>query len=79
MKEAIIPEGLYAVTVHFGSSEEIGPTRDRWVNEWLPESGWLTDPSRPNYEPPNPFGYPAAFTISSNSCVSNDRSFDITV
>ncbi|MNI31474.1 Right origin-binding protein [compost metagenome] len=50
LQEYIIPEGLYAVTVHFGSSEEIGPTWDRWMNEWLPDSGWAADPSRPNYE-----------------------------
>ncbi len=50
LKELIIPEGLYAVTVHFGSSEEIGPTWDRWINEWLPNSGWEADTTRPNYE-----------------------------
>ncbi len=50
LEEYTIPEGLYAVTVHFGSSEEIGPTWDRWVQEWLPDSGWRADPSRPNYE-----------------------------
>lgn len=50
LQEYIIPEGLYAVTVHFGSSEEIGPTWDRWMEEWLPASGWRADPSRPNYE-----------------------------
>jgi AraC family transcriptional regulator len=50
LQEYIIPEGLYAVTVHFGSSEEIGPAWDRWINEWLPESGWEADTSRPNYE-----------------------------
>jgi AraC family transcriptional regulator len=50
LKELIIPEGLYAVTVHFGSSEEIGPTWERWIKEWLPESGWEVDTTRPNYE-----------------------------
>lgn len=50
LAELIIPEGLYAVTVHFGSSEEIGPTWDRWIEEWLPDSGWKADPTRPNYE-----------------------------
>jgi DNA gyrase inhibitor GyrI len=50
LKELNIPEGLYAVTVHFGSSEEIGPTWERWCNQWLPESGWTVDSSRPMYE-----------------------------
>lgn len=50
LSEFIIPEGLYAVTVHFGSSEEIGPTWDRWQKQWLPESGWEADVTRPNYE-----------------------------
>lgn len=50
LNELIIPEGLYAVTVHFGSGEEIGPSWDRWIKEWLPESGWEIDKSRPNYE-----------------------------
>ncbi|WP_199925393.1 GyrI-like domain-containing protein [Paenibacillus bouchesdurhonensis] len=36
--------------MHFGSSEEIGPTWDRWIQEWLPDSGWTIDPTRPNYE-----------------------------
>ncbi len=46
----VIPSGLYAVTVHFGSSEMIGPVWDKWMNEWLPLSGWECDYSRPNYE-----------------------------
>jgi AraC family transcriptional regulator len=50
LSEMTIQEGLYAVTVHFGSSEEIGPTWDRWNKEWLPESGWSVDTSRPMYE-----------------------------
>lgn len=50
LMEYVIPAGLYAVTVHFGSSEEIGPTWDRWIQEWLPDSGWRADPTRPNYE-----------------------------
>lgn len=49
-KECVIPEGLYAVTVHFGSSENIGPVWDKWMKEWLPQSGWEPDFSRPNYE-----------------------------
>ena len=49
-KEPSIPEGLYAVTVHYGSPEEIGPTWDRWLKEWLPDSGWQVDVSRPMYE-----------------------------
>lgn len=50
LAEIRIPEGLYAVTVHFGASEEIGPTWDRWIREWLPASGWKTDVARPMYE-----------------------------
>ncbi|MFD1175430.1 GyrI-like domain-containing protein [Paenibacillus puldeungensis] len=50
LQDITLPEGLYAVTVHFGSSEEIGPTWDRWMNEWLPDSGWKVDTSRPNFE-----------------------------
>jgi AraC family transcriptional regulator len=50
LSELVIPEGLYAVTVHFGSSEEIGPTWERWQKEWLPESGWSIETSRPMYE-----------------------------
>lgn len=50
LKELRIPEGLYAVTVHFGSAEEIGPTWERWQKQWLPESGWQTDLTRPMYE-----------------------------
>jgi AraC family transcriptional regulator len=45
-----IPAGLYAVTVHFGSAEAIGPVWDKWMKEWLPDSGWVPDFSRPNYE-----------------------------
>lgn len=50
LEELVIPAGLYAVTVHFGSSEAIGPVWDRWMKEWLPGSGWEPDYSRPNYE-----------------------------
>lgn len=50
LEEYTIPEGLYAVTVHYGSTEEIGPAWDRWMNEWLPASGWKVDSTRPNYE-----------------------------
>ncbi len=50
LKELLIPSGLYAVTVHFGSSEAIGGVWDRWMKEWLPVSGWVPDYSRPNYE-----------------------------
>jgi AraC family transcriptional regulator len=49
-QRAVIPAGLYAVTVHFGSSEAIGPVWDRWMREWLPGSGWEPDFTRPNYE-----------------------------
>ena len=45
-----IPSGLYAVTVHFGSSEAIGSVWEKWMNEWLPQSGWESDYTRPNYE-----------------------------
>lgn len=48
--ELLIPSGLYAVTVHFGSSEAIGPVWQKWMTEWLPNSGWDPDFSRPNYE-----------------------------
>lgn len=50
LEELIIPSGLYAVTVHFGSSESIGPVWEKWMTEWLPNSGWECDYSRPNYE-----------------------------
>lgn len=50
LKELVIGEGLYAVTVHFGAPEDIGPTWERWQKEWLPESGWRTDTTRPMYE-----------------------------
>ncbi|WP_412177958.1 GyrI-like domain-containing protein [Paenibacillus terrae] len=33
LQEYIITEGLYAVTVHLGSSEEIGPTWNRLTND----------------------------------------------
>lgn len=46
----MIPSGLYAVTVHFGSGELIGPVWEKWTNEWLPSSGWECDYTRPNYE-----------------------------
>jgi AraC family transcriptional regulator len=49
-EEVLIPSGLYAVTVHFGSSESIGPVWNKWMTEWLPSSGWAPDYSRPNYE-----------------------------
>jgi DNA gyrase inhibitor GyrI len=41
---------MYAITLHFGSHEEIGLTWDRWRKEWLPVSGWRHDPSRPSLE-----------------------------
>ncbi|KGE70918.1 AraC family transcriptional regulator [Spirochaeta lutea] len=50
LEELLIPSGLYAVTVHFGSSEAIGPVWHSWMTEWLPHSGWEPDFSRPNYE-----------------------------
>jgi len=50
LHEVIIPEGIYTVAVHFGSTEDIGPAWDRWLKEWLPDSGWEIDYSRPNLE-----------------------------
>lgn len=44
------PGGLYAVTPHFGSYEEIGATWDAWRERWLPESGWIHDTTRPSLE-----------------------------
>ena len=49
-EKIIIPEGLYAVTVHYGSCEEIGPVWERWLKNWQPDSGWQIDYDRPNYE-----------------------------
>ncbi len=49
-EEYTIPSGLYAVTVHFGSSESIGPVWEQWTKKWLPDSGWEPDFTRPNYE-----------------------------
>ena len=50
LKEVIIPEGIYAIAVHFGDTEGIGPAWDKWLAEWLPHSGWEVDYSRPNLE-----------------------------
>lgn len=50
LQELIVPEGLYAVIVHFGSCEEIGSTRERWLKAWLPDSGWEIDVDRPSFE-----------------------------
>jgi AraC family transcriptional regulator len=50
LAEVLIPAGLYAVTVHFGSSESIGSAWEKWMKEWLPASGWESDYTRPNYE-----------------------------
>lgn len=50
LEEWPLPGGLWAVTVHFGSSEEIGATVDRWEKEWLPQSSWEADPDRPRWE-----------------------------
>lgn len=44
------PGGLYAIKPHFGSDEEIGPAWDRWREEWLLNSGWQLDPTRPSLE-----------------------------
>ena len=45
-----IEDGLYAVTVHYGSCEEIGPVWDKWTESWLGSSGWNRDYNRPNIE-----------------------------
>lgn len=50
LSEIELPGGLFAVIVHFGSTEEIGQTVERWTREWLPASSWQADPSRPCYE-----------------------------
>ena len=50
LHELIIPEGIYAIAVHFGSTEEIGPVWGKWLKEWLPDSGWEIDYSRPDLE-----------------------------
>jgi AraC family transcriptional regulator len=50
LEEFSLPGGLYAVVVHFGSTEEIGLTVDRWFKDWLPASSWKADFSRPSYE-----------------------------
>jgi AraC family transcriptional regulator len=42
--------GLYAVLVHVGSCEEIGPVWDKWRSEWLGSSGWKLDKKRPSLE-----------------------------
>ena len=50
MTEVKLSGGLYAVSVHFGTPEEIGPAWEKWLNVWLPGSGWNQDPERFNYE-----------------------------
>lgn len=50
LQEVMIPEGIYAIAVHFGSTENIGPAWDKWLEEWIPNSGWEIDYSRPNLE-----------------------------
>jgi DNA gyrase inhibitor GyrI len=50
LEEWLLPAGLCAVVVHFGSSEEIGATVDRWEKDWLPGSSWEADPQRPRWE-----------------------------
>lgn len=50
LHEVIIPEGVYAIAVHFGSTENIGDVWDKWLQDWLLDSGWEIDYSRPNLE-----------------------------
>lgn len=50
LEEWRLPAGLHAVVVHFGSSEEIGASVERWEKEWLPMSSWEADPERPRFE-----------------------------
>jgi DNA gyrase inhibitor GyrI len=50
LQEWRLPGGLCAVVVHFGSSEEIGATVERWEKDWLPGSSWEADPNRPRWE-----------------------------
>lgn len=44
------PGGLYAVTTHVGSYEEIQNTWEKWKTQWLPVSEWELDKSRPSLE-----------------------------
>ncbi len=50
LEEYTLPGGLTAVVVHFGSSEEIGSTVERWESQWLPSSSWEEDKQRPRWE-----------------------------
>ncbi|HPE70053.1 MAG TPA: AraC family transcriptional regulator, partial [Thermotogota bacterium] len=42
--------GLYAVYLHFGPCEEIGPAWEEWTKGWLPQSPYEIDASRPSLE-----------------------------
>jgi len=46
----LLPGGLYAIYVHFGPCEEIGPAWEAWTKTWLPESLYHIDLSRPSLE-----------------------------
>jgi DNA gyrase inhibitor GyrI/AraC-like DNA-binding protein len=46
----LLPGGLYAVYVHFGSCEEIGPAWEAWTKAWLADSAYQIDSSRPSLE-----------------------------
>ncbi|HPB87040.1 MAG TPA: AraC family transcriptional regulator [Thermotogota bacterium] len=46
----LLPGGLYAIYVHFGPCEEIGPAWEAWTKAWLPESPYRIDFTRPSLE-----------------------------
>jgi len=45
-----LPGGLYAIYVHFGCCEEIGPAWEAWSAQWLLESPYEIDVNRPSLE-----------------------------
>lgn len=44
-----VPEGLYAVFIHYGKQAEYLRTFLYIFNQWLPDSGYVTD-NRPHFE-----------------------------
>ena len=46
----LLPGGLYAIYVHFGPCEEIGPAWEAWTKTWLTESPYRLDLMRPSLE-----------------------------